>query len=117
MQNGLGRAGTSFMNEGLASALVFEREAGMGATAAHRWVRNNRSRLVPITDLSDDAKWNGSQDRYQQSASFLAFLIDRYGAAPLKQVYHARSPEFARRVQEVYGKTLDALETEWLAAI
>jgi hypothetical protein len=117
LENGLGRAGTSFMNEGLASALVFEREPGMGAAREHQWVRTNRSRVARVADLSDDEKWTGSQEFYKSSASFLAFLIDRYGAGALKQVYHARSAEFARRVQEVYGKPLEALEAEWLGAI
>ena len=117
MQNALGRAGTSFMNEGLASALVLERQPGMGAAREHQWVRDNRSRVPRVADLSDDEKWNGSQESYKSSASFLAFLIERYGAQALKQIYHARSPEFARRVQEVYGKSLETLEAEWLAAV
>lgn len=117
MQNGLGRAGTSFMNEGLASALVLERQDFMGAGWAHRWVRANRSRTVHVTDMADDSKWSGANDAYQSSASFLAFLLERYGAAALKQIYHARSSEIARRAQEVYGKSLEALEAEWLAAM
>jgi hypothetical protein len=117
VQNALGRSGTSFMNEGLASALVREREFGMGAAGAHQWVRTNRARVPRLADLSDDEKWNGSQEFYRSSASFLAFLIERYGAAALKQVYHARSPEFARRAHEIYGKPLETLEAEWLAVI
>jgi hypothetical protein len=117
MQNGLGRAGTSFINEGLASALVLEREPGMGVAFRHQWVRANRARVPRVASMADDDQWNGSQDSYHASASFVAFLIDRYGAAALKQVYHARSSEFARRVQEVYGKPLETLEAEWQAAI
>ena len=117
MENGLGRSGTSFMNEGLASALVFERAPGMGTTFVHQWVRANRARVPRVAALSDDEQWNGSQELYRSSASFLAFLIERYGAAALKQVYHARSADFSRRVQEVYGKPLEALEAEWLGAI
>jgi hypothetical protein len=118
MQNALGRAGTSFMNEGLASALVFEREPGMGARGVHAWARANRSRVVRVADLADDAKWNSSsRDGYQSSASFLAFLLERHGASALKQIYHARSAEFARRVQDVYGTSLETLEAEWLRAI
>ena len=117
MQNALGRAGTSFMNEGLASALVLERTELMGPGWANYWVRNNRSRVAPVADLADDSKWHSGNDRYDASASFLYFLLQRNGAAALKQVYHVRSADFASRVQEVYGKPLEALEAEWLAAI
>jgi hypothetical protein len=117
MQNALGRAGTSFMNEGLATALVFEREVFMGASYAHQWTRANRARLRRLSDLVDDEKWDGMQESYRASASFLAFLIDRYGAVQLKQIYHARSRDMASRMQAVYGKSMEALEAEWLAAL
>jgi hypothetical protein len=114
IQNGLGRAGTSFMNEGLASALVSERFGEIGPTFLHRWVRNNPSRVMALADLIDDAKWNSnSGDGYRSSASFLAFLIERYGAARLKLVYHARSAQLPARIHDVYGVPLQTLEVEW----
>ena len=118
VMNGLGRAGTSFMNEGLASALISERYGEFGPTFLHRWARNNRSRVVRIATLADDSQWNSySNDGYRSSASFLAFLLERYGAERLKQIYHARSDVMAARMQAVYGKSMEALEAEWLAAI
>ena len=118
VSNGLGRAGTSFMNEGLASALTSERYGEFGPTALHRWVRNNRSRVIHIATLADDSQWSSnSNDGYRSSASFLAFLLDRYGAERLKQIYYAGSDDIAGRMQAVYGKTMEALEAEWLAAI
>ena len=116
LQNGLGRAGTSFMNEGLASALVSERFGG--PPSLHRWVRTNPNRVVPLADLVDDAKWNShSNDGYQSSGSFLAFLIEHHGAARLKLVYHSRSSQLPARIQEVYGRPLEALEADWRAAV
>ena len=118
IQNGLGRAGTSFMNEGLASALVSERFGEIGPTFLHRWVRHNPGRVMALADLIDDAKWNSnSGDGYRSSASFLAFLIERHGAARLKLVYHARSAQLAARMHEVYGVPLQALEAEWRRAM
>ena len=118
VSNGLGRAGTSFMNEGLASALTSERYGEFGPTALHRWVRNNRSRVIRIATLADDTQWSSnSNDGYRSSASFLAFLLERYGAERLKQIYHAGSAEIAARMLAVYGKSMAALEAEWLAAI
>lgn len=117
MQNGIGRAGTSFMNEGLASALVSDRLAPIGPTFHRAWARGNPARLLRISDLVDDAKWSSnSMDGYNTSAAFLGYLLDRYGAATLKQVYHAGSSQIAARVQAAYGKSLDALEVEWLAS-
>jgi hypothetical protein len=115
IHNGLGRAGTSFMNEGLATALVSEHFGGDGPVVLHRWVRNNRARVPPLADLIDDEKWSSnSQDGYRASGSFLAFLIERYGADRLKLVYHARSAQFADRLRDTYGRSLAELEAEWL---
>jgi hypothetical protein len=116
MQNGMGRAGTSFMNEGLASALVSDQHAPIGPTFLRMWVGGNRSRLRRIVDLVDDGKWNSSTENYNSSAAFLSFLLDRYGAGPVKQIYHATSSDIAGRIQSVFGKSIDTLEAEWLAS-
>lgn len=116
--NGLGRPGTSFMNEGLASAVISERYGVIGPTLWHRWVRTNPARVIHLATLIDDSKWDSnSNDAYRSSASFLAFVLERYGAGRLKQVYYARSDEMAARIQSVYGKSLEALEGEWLASL
>lgn len=116
ISNGLGRPGTSFMNEGLASALTSERYGEFGPTFLQRWARSNPQRLIRLADLIDDAKWSSnSNDGYRTSAAFLAFLLDRYGAERLRQIYYARSGELSTRMREVYGKSLEALEAEWLA--
>jgi hypothetical protein len=118
IHNALGRAGTSFMNEGLASALVSERFGEIGPTILHRWVHNNPGRVMAVADLFDDEKWNSnSGDGYRSSASFLAFLLDRYGPARLKLVYHARSAQLPTRMLEVYGVPSHALEAEWRRAL
>lgn len=116
--SGLGRAGTSFMNEGLASAVISERYAEIGRMFLYKWAGANRARLLRIVDLIDDSKWDSNSNLgYNTSAAFLAFLIDRYGTAKLRQVYYAPSADFARRAAEVYGQPLEALEAEWLTAI
>lgn len=117
VQNGLGRSGTSFMNEGLATALVSPSFGNVGPVYANAWVRANRSRVVRAATFIDDAKWDGMQDSYNSSASFLTYLLQHYGTAKLKQIYYTRSADMAGRIAEVYGKSLDVLEAEWLAAI
>jgi hypothetical protein len=106
------------MNEGLASALISEDTAVIGRTFLFQWTRTNMARLPRLADLIDDGRWDSnSMLGYSASASFLAYLFDRYGAAALRQVYYARSGSFAARAAESYGKPLDALEAEWRAAV
>ena len=117
MQNSLGRPGTAFMNEGLANALMSPALGDSGQDSRHFWVRNNRSRVVPVATFIDDSKWDGEQQSYNSSGSFLTYLLERYGAAKLKQLYHTHSSEIAQRLADVYGKSIEALQAEWLAAI
>lgn len=118
MQNGLGRAGTSFMNEGLASALVSTSFGLVGPAYAHDWARRNRSRVLRLAMLIDDSKWDSnSQEGYNSAASFLAYLLEHYGSGRLKQIYHTRSANLAQRMADVYGKPMEALEAEWLGAL
>lgn len=118
MQNGLGRAGTSFMNEGLATALVSTSFGYVGPAYAHDWARRNRSRVLRLATIVDDSKWDSnSQDGYNSSASFLAYLLEHYGPVMLKQIYYTRSADMAARMAAVYGKSMEALEAEWLSAI
>lgn len=66
-------------------------------------------RLDAIADrLSPLGFWTGrGAVAYSSSGSFVGYLLDAYGADPLKEVY--RSGRFAK----AYGKSLDALVHEW----
>jgi hypothetical protein len=110
----LGRPGTSFVNEGLASALLSERYHQMGPSYLHRWCAET-SGLPPVTDLIDDDKWSGLdyERKYNASASFLAFLLERYGAEPFRLIYGASSRQLRDRFGEAYGIGLDQAEAEW----
>ena len=55
-----------------------------------------------------------AQAAYNTSASFLAWLLDMYGADRLRQIYGAPSREFADRINAVYGRALESLEADWL---
>jgi hypothetical protein len=118
LNNALGRPGTSFVNEGLASAVMSERYGVIGPTFLYGWTDRNRSQIPPLANLIDDSRWSSSSDvGYKSSASFLAFLLDRNGPASLRQLYYARSADFAARLLEIYDRPLDALEQEWLASV
>lgn len=66
-------------------------------------------RLDAIADrLSPLGFWTGrGAVAYSSSGSFVGYLLDAYGADPLKEVY--RSGRFAK----AYGKSLDELVEEW----
>ena len=119
LHNGLGRPGTTFMNEGMASAVISERFHSVGPSFYHRWVGERRVQLPRLTELVDDEKWRNypQQTAYNASASFLAYVIQAYGAAPLRAVYYASSSEFPGAFKTAYGKSLDQVEAEWLAFV
>jgi hypothetical protein len=60
-------------------------------------------------------KWSGLdyERKYNASASFLAFLLERYGADPLRLIYGASSSRLRDRFGEVYGLGLEQAEAEW----
>jgi len=113
----LGRAGTSMMNEGLASALISERFNANGPHFYYLWTKAHRSQLVPVSKLADDAQWSDLQQNmaYSASASFLAYLLETNGPDRLRQLYYARSGEFTARFAQIYGRTLGEAEAAWLA--
>jgi hypothetical protein len=117
LQNALGRPGTSFVNEGLASAVLSEHFGAFGPTALYAWTRTHTSQIPPLASLADDGKWSDfPQDlAYKSSASFLADLIDTSGSPRLRQLYYVKSSDFQRRFQEIYGRSLETAEADWKA--
>lgn len=113
--NTLGSAGTSFMNEGTATAVIGERYHAQGRHFLYPWTAARIGQLPSISTLVDDSHWNdGPQDvAYNTSASFIAWLIDTRGPASFKQIFTARSSELDGRVRSAYGAPLTQLETEW----
>ena len=115
--NALGRAGTYLLNEGLASAVLSERYHWLGKHYYYAWTRAHRADIPPIARLADDSQWTHIDQSvaYSAGASFLAYLLDEYGPAKLRQLFYVRSDEFTDRFAEIYGRPLSAAEGEWLA--
>ncbi len=116
INNALGRPATSFVNEGIASAVLSERFHSLGRHYLYPWTRTYRAQIPPVQDLLSDTKWPGwpQQMCYNASASFLAYFLDTYGPRALEHVYHATSSDFGRRVSEVTGRSLSQVEADWL---
>jgi hypothetical protein len=53
-----------------------------------------------------------SQRSYQTAGSFVRFLLETYGPAPLRRLYHSGGD-----FEGAYGKSLAVLEDEWLEMI
>ena len=117
LEIGIGPPSTSFMNEGMASAVMSERYHAGGKSFLYPWTARNDARIPPISDLVDDSKWVDvdSQVAYNGSASFLVYTLEAGGPDRLKQLQTVPSSEFATRFQQIYGKTLDQAEREWRA--
>jgi len=112
--NCLGRPGTSFVSEGLATTVQSERYS-YGRTFLYAWTKNNVAQIPPLAGLVDDGKWSdfNEQVAYKASASFLAYLLETAGASSLRQIYYVPSSDFARRFQEIYGRSLEDAERAW----
>lgn len=113
--NAMGRPGTYFMNEGLASAALSTRFGVPGNEAYWAWTASNASAIPPLSELIDDSKWGGRNVEVNASVSFLAYLIDRSGPAPIRQLFQVTSPDFAQRINMLYGRSLEDLERDWRA--
>jgi hypothetical protein len=116
VHNGLGRPGTSFVNEGLASALLSERYHNLGPTSFHHWVATHPGQVPRLADLVDDDRWREAPQAaaYTTSASFLAYMISTYGAERMRAIYPASSSAFPGKFSEVYGMSLEQAESAWL---
>jgi hypothetical protein len=116
MNRGIGRPGTSFLNEGMASAVMSSARYPTLGSAVHRWARTHRAQLLPIRDLADDSRWNNFPEEaaYNSSASFLLFLLERYGASPVRALYTVPSKTIEKSVAEIFGRSLEQLEADWL---
>jgi len=115
--NALGPPATSFMNEGLASAIMSERFHPGGKSFLYPWTARNAAQIPDLSSLVDDGTWGdyNSQVAYNASASFLAYILDQGGPARLKQLQSLRSSEFEARFQQIYGRSLDEAERDWRA--
>ena len=115
LHNGVGPPATSFMNEGMASAVMSERYHAGGKSFLYPWTARNDASIPPIADLVDDRKWDDvvTQIAYNASASFLVYTLDAGGNDRLKQLVSVRSSDFAARFQQIYGKPLAQAEREW----
>jgi len=116
-QNALGRPGTAFLGEGLASAVISDRFHLRGKTFQHDWSASHDAEIPALSNLTDDDQWDrfNQQMTYAASASFLAYLLEVNGPAKLKQLHPVTSAHCQDRFQQIYGRSLAEAEREWRA--
>jgi hypothetical protein len=114
--------------EGLAVAHQANPPAGIftprwNGTPVHELARRFRSQgqLLPIASIAESVAFRSrdAEITYPQSGSFVRFLIDTEGIAPMRRLYGSMSndaPLAAVRAAflQVYGFSLDEAERRWL---
>lgn len=119
-----------FTQEGFASYM--EQKYGNNKINSHRLMKYfmDSNKLIPIIklmDMNDAASYfrpnltNPIEESilmalsYNQSNSFVTYLIDTYGIEKFEQIYNEK--ELDKMIEQVYGKNIDELEKEWIAII
>jgi len=101
-----------WVNAGLVEGLAVALDLPRGEWTVHEWARAMRMEgLLPSArSLVEPAGFFSAPPAraYAASGSLLRFLLERYGAAPVRRAYGGASFE------EAFAKPLAALEAEWL---
>ncbi|KYK31747.1 MAG: hypothetical protein AYK19_16400 [Theionarchaea archaeon DG-70-1] len=104
-----------FLQEGLA---VFMMGTWWGRPL-HEWGREflEEEKLIPVKPLLISVSFQKYDTRitYPQSGSFTKYVIDVYGIEKFKEVYSQAHDENIKVLfEDVYGKSIDELEEEWI---
>ena len=109
----------NFYSEGL--AVYFQERFGENhgfpnfSTSLDTLVKSYKNQLLNISQLHNDNKifeMLGSEQRkiaYIEAGSFIHFLVEKYGEKKLADLNNSSSLNY----KKIYGKELNALETEW----
>jgi Peptidase MA superfamily len=73
----------------------------------------DKNRLLSIHELRNNFNDYSSLITYPQSGSFVKYLYEKYGYDKFKQFWQQGDG----KVQNIYGKSFETLEQEWLVAI
>jgi hypothetical protein len=115
-----GGAVPSWLNEGLAEYARSKELSPSEQFQIHRALQSGK--LMPLSWLKS---FSGTPDvimlSYLESHSFVIFLVETYGLDKMLELLYALEADLTRTVdkavEEVYGKSLDALEQEWLKKV
>ncbi|MDX1642865.1 MAG: hypothetical protein R3244_00760 [Thermoanaerobaculia bacterium] len=119
-------APSDFFNEGLAVALSADPLAGDftptydGRTHVHDWARAQGGGLRPIAEIATTAAFRDipESDGYQQAGSFVAYLVEQYGAPLVMQFFSVSTRDDAlatirANFRAIFQRGLDEAEADW----
>jgi len=106
-----------FMSDGMAAAM--EGWVGFGKNRQRIqevvWTLYARGEIPPIHDLIKNFDNYDAIESASVAASFLEYLLDKYGVAPLRAIYIlAKGDDFPATFEKVYGRKLSAVEQDWV---
>jgi hypothetical protein len=112
----IGPAGSAFLAEGLADALLkLTHGFPIHASVKYHHVRGRLPPLIEIMNAPDLAAWGEAHPQaphsYNIAASWMRFLLETRGAARLKRYYRGGT------VDDVFGVEQATLERQWHAAL
>jgi len=109
-----------FLSEGLAVALEGAFGQGKQRHKVQEAIRNlmAQNRIPPIIELTKDFYHYPEAQSLAVAGSFLGFLLERFGTAPMKGLYVlADNNNFQAIFEKIYGHPLTEVEQEWLQTL
>lgn len=121
---------SDFFNEGIAVAFQVDPSRGVFTASfngvdvhdgCRAYLRSNQLPL-PVANYVTSTAFRGLADQvlsYRYAGSFVRFLIERYGLPAVLQFFRPGTRDESQtairaRLQEVFGRSLDDLEADWL---
>ncbi len=81
---------------------------------------NSMQTLKPVSSMFDNQAWETVHDQnhvlyYNQSGSFVAYLVECYGVQSFKQFYtRASANEYKNSFSQIYGISIDDFYQQWI---
>ena len=119
--NALGEPGTQFLSEGIAVAMDGEWHSRADTTTSlHQWAKKfmQEGKLPSLITLVNNWEDVPGTISYPVSGSFVKFLLEKYGAEKLKQLFFKATPDdFFRNFKIIYGQPMTDIEQIWKMTI
>jgi hypothetical protein len=109
-----------FMSEGMAAAMEGYIGIGNHREKVEEAVRRlkRRGKLPAINNVITQFDSYPRNEAVSVAASFLNYVLDRYGVAPMKALYIlAKGGDFRSTFQKIYARQLTVVEKDWVATI
>lgn len=117
-ENTIGQGGTMMMIEGLAVAI----DGTLGNVGETRkrlseWMAEyqNAGKIYTPTQLLEKPSTITDIEFYAQSGNFVNWLLQKFGASEIAQLYQLNKDQFKSEFQKITGQTYTSMEADYLA--